>query len=107
MEEIKFFDIDITEFNELIDNKKIELINKNTEYKKLQEQYYFMMKKYPKLQLIFEENEELILNKTECKMLQKLMQIGLEIDEIEKYFIFFLGGNQAYFYFKKLRILKE
>ena len=107
MEEIKLFDIDITSFNELVDDKKIELINKNTEYRKLQEQYYFMMKKYPKLQLIFEENEELILNKTECKMLQKLMQIGLKIDEIEKYFIFFLGGNQAYFYFRKLDILKE
>ena len=107
MEEIKLFDIDITEFNELVDDKKIELIKKNNDYRKLQEQYYFMMKKYPKLQLIFEENEELILNKTECKMLQNLMQIGLEIYEIEKYFIFFLGGNQAYFYFRKLDILKE
>ena len=107
MEEIKFFDIDITEFNELIDNKKIELINKNTEYKKLQEQYYSIMEKHPNLQFIFEEDEELNLNKAECKMLQKLMQIGLKIDEIEKYFIFFLGGNHAYFFFRKLDILKE
>lgn len=31
----KLFDIDITSFNELVDDKKIELINKNTEYRKL------------------------------------------------------------------------
>ena len=107
MEEIKLFDIDITEFNELIDDRKIELINENLEYKKLQEQYYSIMEKYPNLQLIFEEDEEYNLNKIECKMLQKLMQITLKIDEIEKYFIFFLGGNQAYFYFKKLDILRK
>lgn len=107
MEETKLFDIDISEFNEYIDNERLNLIKKNKEYKKLQTQYYSIIEKYPNLQLIFEDDEVLVLNKTESKMLQKLMQIGLKIDEIEKYYIFFSGGKQAYFYFKKLGILKE
>ena len=107
MEETKLFDIDISEFNDYIDNERLNLIKNNKEYKELQTQYYSIMEKYPNLQLIFEDDEVLVLNKTESKMLQKLMQIGLKIDEIEKYYIFFSGGKQTYFYFKKLGILKE
>lgn len=39
-------------------------------------------------------------------MLQKIIQLGLKIDELEEYSIFFLGSKEAYFYFKKMGILK-
>ena len=35
MEDIKLYDIDSTEFNELIDTARVELKNNNSEYKKL------------------------------------------------------------------------
>lgn len=65
------------------------------------------MDRFPNLQLIFEDDEVFELNKEECKMLQKVIQLGLKIDEIEEYSIFFLCGKETYFYFKKMGILKE
>ncbi len=64
------------------------------------------MDKFPNLQLIFEDDEVFELNKEECKMLQKIIQLGLKIDELEEYSIFFFGSIEVYFYFKKIGILK-
>ena len=50
MEETKLFDIDISEFNDYIDNERLILIKNNKEYKELQTQYYSIMEKYPNLQ---------------------------------------------------------
>lgn len=39
-------------------------------------------------------------------MLSKLVQIFYDMKEIEAKELFFLGGNEAYFYFKNMGILK-
>ena len=104
MEETRLFDINSIELNELFDSVRTELKNKNDNYKKLKKQYHDIMDRFPNLQLIFEDDEVFELNKEECKMLQKIIQLGLKIEE---YSIFFLGGKEAYFYFKKMGILKE
>lgn len=107
MEETRLFDINSIELNELFDSARIELKNKNDDYKKLKKQYYEIMDRFPNLQLIFENDEVFELDKEECKMLQKVIQLGLKINELEEYSLFFLGGREAYFYFKKMEILKE
>ena len=40
-------------------------------------------------------------------MLQKLFNLHLDIKDFEEQTIFFLGGTEAYFYFKNIGILKE
>ena len=65
------------------------------------------MNNYPNLQLILEDEETLELNKEECKMLQKLVSIHLQISEYEDRKIFFLGARENYFYFKNLGIIKD
>lgn len=107
MEETRLFDINSIELNELFDSVRMELKNKNDDYKKLKKQYHDIMDRFPNLQLIFEDDEVFELNKEECKMLQKIIQLGLKIDELEEYSLFFLGGKETYFYFKKIGILKE
>lgn len=107
MEETRLFDINSIELNELFNSVRMKLKNKNDDYKKLKKQYHDIMDRFPNLQLIFEDDEVFELNKEECKMLQKIIQLGLKIDELEEYSIFFLGGKEAYFYFKKMGILKE
>lgn len=107
MEETRLFDINSTDFNELLDNTRMELKNKNEDYKKLKKQYCDIMDRFPNLQLIFEDDEIFELNEQECKMLQKLIHLGLKISELEEYSIFFLGGRETYFYFKSMGILKE
>ncbi len=60
------------------------------------EEYKDIMNKYPNLQFILEDRE-LILNETECKMLQKLVKIYMEICDFEEKEIFLLGGKGKLF----------
>ena len=81
--------------------------NKNIEYKKLLEEVDNIMESYPNLQQILEDDKEINLTKTDCRMLQKLFNLQLDISQFEEQEIFFLGGKEAYFYFKNIGILKE
>lgn len=49
----------------------------------------------------------MILNETECKMLQKLAKIYMEICDFEEKEIFLLGGKEMYFYLKDTGVIKE
>ena len=60
------------------------------------EKFNDIMNKYPNLQFILEDRE-LILNETECKMLQKLVKIYMEICDFEEKEIFLLGGKGKLF----------
>ena len=78
MDEVRLYEMYL---NEAIEERKNDLINRNEDYKKLREKFNEIMNKYPNLQLILEKDVELILNETECKMLQKLASIYMEILE--------------------------
>lgn len=107
MEEIRLYDINSIEFSELIDTARVELKRNNSEYKKLQNKVNKIMESYPNLQLLFEDDRVMSLNEEECKMLQKLVSLHLQISEYEDRKIFFLGARENYFYFKNLGIIKE
>ena len=107
MEEIRLYDINSIEFSELIDTARVELKRNNSEYKELQNKVNKIMESYPNLQLLFEDDRVMSLNEEECKMLQKLVSLHLQISEYEDRKIFFLGARENYFYFKKLGIIKE
>lgn len=107
MEKIRLYDINSIEFNDLIDTARVELKRNNSEYKELQNKVNKIMESYPNLQLLFENDRVMSLNEEECKMLQKLVSIHLQISEYEDRKIFFLGARENYFYFKNLGIIKE
>lgn len=107
MKEKGLYDLELCDFNELISDVKVALRNKNKEYKKLQDKLENIMDNHPNLQMIMEDNAELNLTKIDCKMLQKLFELHIEIQALEEQEIFFLGGREAYFYFKNIGILKE
>lgn len=104
MDEIRLYEMYL---NEAIEEKKFALLSKNDEYKKLRDSFNDIMNKYPNLQLILEKDTELILNETDCKMLQKLVAIYMEISDIEEKEIFLLGGNEMYFYLKDTGVIRE
>lgn len=106
MEELKLYDIDSGELNELIDSKRIELRNKNEDYKKLRNQVCEIKEKYPNILSLLEDNEVENLNKEECKNLQKLLSLYSRMMDYEDREIFFLGARENYFHFKNLEILK-
>ena len=107
MEEIRLYDINSIEFSELIDTARVELKRNNSEYKELQNKVNKIMESYPNLQLLFEDDRVMSLNEEECKMLQKLVSLYLQISEYEERKIFFLGARENYFYFKNLGIIKD
>lgn len=107
MNEKGLYDLELCDFNELISKAKVSLKDKNVEYKKLLDEVKNIMESYPNLQLILEEDKEMNLTNFECKMLQKLFNLQLDIRQIEEQKIFFLGGREAYFYFKNIDVLKE
>ena len=107
MEEIRLYDINSIEFSELIDTAIVELKRNNSEYKELQNKVNKIMESYPNLQLLFEDDRVMSLNEEECKMLQKLVSLHLQISKYEDRKIFFLGARENYFYFKNLGIIKE
>ena len=106
MEEIRLYDMNSIEFSELIDTARIELKN-NSEYKELQNKVSEIMEEYPNLQLLFEDDKVMNLNEKECKMLQQLVSLYLQMSDFEDRKIFFLGARENYFYFKNLGLIKE
>lgn len=106
MEEIRLYDINSIEFSELIDTARLEL-KSNSEYKELQNKVSEIMEEYPNLQLLFEDDKVMNLNENECKMLQQLVSLYLQMSDYEDRKIFFLGARENYFYFKNLGLIKE
>lgn len=106
MKEIRLYDMNSIEFSELIDAARVELKN-NFEYKELQNKVSEIMEEYPNLQLLFEDDKVMNLNENECKMLQKLVSLYLQMSDYENRKIFFLGARENYFYFKNLGLIKE
>ena len=106
MGEIRLYDMNSIEFSELIDAARVELKN-NSEYKELQNKISEIMEEYPNLQLLFEDDKVMNLNENECKMLQKLVSLYLQMSDYEDRKIFFLGARENYFYFKNLGLIKE
>lgn len=106
MEESWIDNIELDEIYNLIEDIKEKLKNNNLKYKKLKENFYKILDEFPNLQLIFEEQMELNLTKTECKMLQKLISIYIQISNIEEKEIFILGGKEMHSYLKELDLIK-
>lgn len=106
MEDLWINNIELDEIYNLIEDIKEELKNNNLKYKKLKENFYKILEEFPNLQIIFEEQMELNLTKTECKMLQKLISIYMQISNIEEKEIFILGGKEMHSYLKELDLIK-
>ena len=86
MDEVRLYEMYLTE---AIEERKTDLLNRNNEYKKLRKKLDEIFNEYPNLQYILEENRHLILDENECKMLQKLITIHMDIRD----FFFFKISN--------------
>ena len=107
MEQKRLYDVDSIEFNELLDTARIELKNDDLEYQDLENQVNEIIDKYPRIHSLFENDEVSNLNEEECKMLQNLISLYLQMSNFEEREIFFLGARENYFYFKNMNLIKE
>jgi hypothetical protein len=107
MEEIRLYDIDSTELYELIDHTRVELKKNNLEYKKMSDKLHKIMDKYTNLQLLLEDEKVVELNTEECKQLQEIITLEMQLRNYEERQIFFLGARENYFYLQNLGLLKK
>lgn len=107
MNEYELFNTNSIDIDELIDKAKVTLRNKNPEYRNLLDKVADIKINYPNLQMISDDNDDISLTKSDCKMLQKLFDLELDIRSFEDRELFFVGGREAYFYFKNIGIIKE
>lgn len=106
MEKNDLFDMDSLDIYECINGMKFRLQSKNFEYKKLQNQMENIKERFPKIRDILEDEEPSELTIEESSMLIKIARLYYEILRIEEYEIFFLGGGQAYKYFRKMEVIE-
>ncbi len=106
MEDLKLYDINSNELNELIDSKRIELKRKNMEYKKLTAKVSEILENYPNVLALIKDNKVNYLNEEEYKMLQKLIRLNMKMTTYEDRAIFFLGARENYYYFKNMHLIK-
>ena len=86
---------------------RMYLKNNNLEYKNTQQKLHNILDNNINIQKIYDEADiENGLSKEECKMLSKIIILNYKLQEIEENEIYFKGGMDAYFYFRKLGILK-
>ena len=86
---------------------RMYLKNNNLEYKNTQQKLHNILDNNINIQKIYDEADiENGLSKEECKMLSKIIIMNYKLEEIEENEIYFKGGMDAYFYFRKLGILK-
>lgn len=94
-------------FEEYLDDVKKILRKKNQKYIKLQEKYHKILDENENLVWVLEgQTEGRNLSNKECAELAKLVQIYYDMQSIEEKEIFFLGVKEAYFFFKKIGILR-
>ena len=94
-------------FEEYIEDIKRYLRNNNEEYIKLQKEFHETLDKNENLVFVLEgEITNRNLSNYECFALSKLVKIYYDMQSIEEKEIFFLGSKEAYFFFKKIGIIK-
>ena len=94
-------------FEEYLEDIRRNLRNTNKEYIKLQKEFHKFMDENENLVWVLEGDiKDRNLSNDECFALSKLVQIYYDMQSIEEKEIFFLGGKEVYFLFKKMKVLK-
>ena len=111
MENIKRFTSFFEDYNdeliEHLDGGRTFLGKSNKEYKDLQKQYTRILDNNEKIQnILFGDKIEDVLTAGEYDLLYKAIELQERIQMIVEKELYFKGGMDAYYYFRKLGIIK-
>jgi len=94
-------------FEEYLENSRRYLKDNNEKYADLKNEYNKILEQNENLTWVLEGDiKDRNLSNEECFLLSKLVQIYYDMQSIEEQEIFFLGGKEAYSFFKRIGILK-
>ena len=104
---VPFYEAYGDDFYESVEDVRRYLKNKNEGYKKVYEKLHNILDNNFNIQLLLDEQIlENGLSKGECKALSQVINLYYKLKDFEEKEIYFKGGMDAYFYFKKLGILR-
>ena len=106
MKNFNIYNSDSLELQEAINDVRFRLEKYNFEYKKLLKKITKIKDKYPNLRAVLDDEMSIKLTEKDCEMLQKIIDLYLEMRRLEYREMLFFGAKENYFYFKKLGILK-
>lgn len=111
MENIKrfttFYEDCRDEFMEHLDRVRIYLQKNNSEFKKSQKEYTKILDSNEKLQnILYGDKVDTGLTHIECELLYKTIELQEKMQIMAEEELHFKGGMDAYYYFKRLGIIK-
>lgn len=111
MENIKrfttFYEDCKDEFMEYLDGVRIYLQKNNSEFKNLQKEYTKILDNNEKLQnILCGDKVETGLTPIECDLLYNAIELQEKMQIMAEEELYFKGGMDAYYYFKRLGIIK-
>lgn len=102
----QFYSIINDAFDEYIGHVQYELQLNNLQYKNAMTSINDIIKKYPNIESVIEQQKEVALSIEESKALIEYLNLISTIKDIENREIFFKGGHSAYIYLNKIGIIK-
>lgn len=111
MENIKrfttFYEDCKDEFMEYLDGVRIYLQKNNSEFKNLQKEYTKILDNNEKLQnILYGDKVETGLTPIECDLLYNAIELQEKMQIMIEEELYFKGGMDAYYYFRRLGIMK-
>ncbi len=104
---IPFYEAYKDDFFESMEDVRRYLKNNNGEYKNAYKKLHNIMDNNLNIQKLLDETIlENGLSKEECMSLSKIIILYYKLQDFEEKEMYFKGGMDAYFYFKRLGILK-
>ncbi len=104
---IPFYEAYKDDFCDSMEDVRKYLKNNNEEYRKVYQKLHNILDNNFYIQLLLDE--QILkngLSKGECKALSQVINLYYKLQDFEEKEIYFKGGMDAYFYFKKLGILR-
>lgn len=104
---IPFYEAYKDDFCYSMEDVRKYLKNNNEEYRKVYQKLHNILDNNFYIQLLLDE--QILkngLSKGECKALSQVINLYYKLQDFEEKEIYFKGGMDAYFYFKKLGILR-
>ena len=94
-------------FDEMINDVLIDSQKNDQEYKRLNDINKNLRRKYQKLMMIYESENPQKLNQNEIDALITILNNEVQMRYIIYEKMFILGNKEAYYYFKRMGIIKE
>lgn len=95
------------QLDDMINDVLIDSEKNDKEYKELDNVNRNLRHKYPNLMMIFENENPKTLNKEELDALITILDNELRMKYMIYEKMFILGNKEAYYYFKRMGIIKE